>query len=96
MTVADHGRDVFRHPGFARFWTAETVSDFGSYITTIALQVLVVLTLNGSATDVGLLNASRWLPYLLLAARQHLKRGLLLYGPPAQGRPTPCAISSAS
>lgn len=39
---------------------------FGSYITTIALQVLVVLTLHGSATDVGLLNASRWLPYLLL------------------------------
>jgi len=86
MTVADHGRDVFRHPGFARFWTAETVSDFGSYITTIALQVLMVLTLHGSATDVGLLNASRWLPYLLLAARQHLKRGLLLYGPPGTGK----------
>ena len=40
-------------------------SDFGSYITTIALQVLVVLTLDGSAADVGFLNASRWLPYLL-------------------------------
>ena len=44
---------------------AETVSGFGSYVTTIALQVLVVLTLSGTATDVGLLNASRWLPYLL-------------------------------
>ncbi len=29
-------------------------------------QVLVVITLQGSATDVGFLNASRWLPYLLL------------------------------
>ena len=42
------------------------MSGFGTYITTIALQMLVVLTLGGTATDVGLLNASRWLPYLLL------------------------------
>lgn len=51
---------------FRRFWLAETVSGFGTYITTIALQVLVVVTLGGTALDVGLLNASRWLPYLLL------------------------------
>lgn len=59
-------RDVFRHRGFLSFWAAETVSGFGTYVTTIVLQVLVVLTLSGTATDVGLLNASRWLPYLLL------------------------------
>lgn len=58
-------RDVFRLPGYLAFWTAETVSGFGSYITTLALQVLVVLTLKGTATDVGLINAARWLPYLL-------------------------------
>jgi len=52
--------------GFRAFWAAETVSGFGTYITTIALQVLVVITLGGTATDVGLLNAARWLPYLLL------------------------------
>jgi hypothetical protein len=56
--------DVFGHPGFLGYWTAETVSGFGTYVTTVALQVLVVVTLHGSATDVGLLNASRWLPYL--------------------------------
>jgi MFS family permease len=58
--------DVFRHPDFTRFWVAETVSGFGSYVTTMALQVLVLLTLHGSAADVGLLNASRWAPYLLV------------------------------
>lgn len=58
--------DPFRYPGFALFWAAETVSGFGTYITTIALQVLVVLVLGGTAADVGLLNAARWLPYLLL------------------------------
>lgn len=56
---------VFAVPGYLQFWTAWTVSEFGVYITTTALQVLVVLTLHGSASDVGLLNASRWLPYLL-------------------------------
>ena len=51
--------------GFRLFWTASTVSDFGTPITTLAIQVLVVTTLSGSAADVGLVNAARWLPYLL-------------------------------
>ena len=59
-------RDVFRLPGFAKFWAAEAVSEFGTYVTTIALQVLVVLTLGGAAFEVGLVNAARFLPYLLL------------------------------
>lgn len=63
--VTQPPRDVFRHPGFLRFWSAETVSGFGDYITVLALQVLVVTTLAGTAVDVGLLGASRWLPYLL-------------------------------
>lgn len=66
MRPAGRAQDVFRLPGYPAFWLAETVSGFGSYITAIALQVLVVLTLGGSATDVGLLNAARWLPYLVL------------------------------
>ena len=52
-------------PGFARFWTASTVSGFGTYITTLAIQVLIVLTLHGGAAGVGLVSAARWLPYLL-------------------------------
>ncbi len=51
---------------FTRFWAGETVSSFGSYITTLALQTLVVLTLDGTAQDVGWLNSARWLPYLVL------------------------------
>ena len=42
------------HAGFRLFWTASTVSDFGTPITTLAIQVLVVTTLSGSAADVGL------------------------------------------
>lgn len=53
-------------PGFTRFWIAEAVSSFGTYVTLLALQTLVVLTLDGTAREIGWLNAVRWLPYLLL------------------------------
>ncbi|MET3807247.1 MFS family permease [Nakamurella sp. UYEF19] len=51
---------------FRRFWVASSVSAFGTYVTTVALQVLVVDDLGGSATEVGLVNAARWAPYLLV------------------------------
>lgn len=51
---------------FIRFWWGEAVSGLGSAITFLALQTLVLVELNGSATQVGWLNSARWLPYLLL------------------------------
>ena len=53
-------------PGFSRFWWGEAVSGFGSAITLLALQTLVVVTLQGSAVEVGWLNSARWFPYLVL------------------------------
>lgn len=58
--------DVLRQTPFRRFWAASTVSGFGTYVTTVALQVLIVVTLDGTATDVGAVTSARWLPYLLL------------------------------
>jgi MFS family permease len=85
--------------GFARFWTASTVSGFGTYVTTLAIQVLIVLTLHGGAAGVGLVSAARWLPYLLfglvagvlvdrsrrrpLLVTTDIGRGLLLIAIPA-------------
>ncbi len=56
----------FPTAAFTRFWRAEAVSSFGTYVTLLALQTVVVLTLDGDAQDVGWLNSARWLPYLLL------------------------------
>lgn len=53
-----------RNSAFVRFWLASTVSDFGTYITTVALSVTVLVSLNGTALDQGLVNAARWAPYL--------------------------------
>ncbi|MEU6083306.1 MFS transporter [Streptomyces sp. NPDC047108] len=52
-------------PGYVRLWTAATVSSFGTHVTTLALQILAAVTLHATAFELGLLNAARWLPYLL-------------------------------
>ncbi|MGH3730025.1 MAG: MFS transporter [Micromonosporaceae bacterium] len=57
--------EVFISRPFLRYWRANAVSGLGTYVTLFALQALVVLTLHGSAADVGWLNAARWLPYLI-------------------------------
>ncbi|MGP4016026.1 MFS transporter [Saccharopolyspora sp. 5N708] len=51
---------------YRRFWTASTVSIFGTYITGLALQILAAVTLHATATELGVLGAARWVPYLLL------------------------------
>ncbi|MGH3712089.1 MAG: MFS transporter [Micromonosporaceae bacterium] len=56
---------LLRLPDYRRFWAASTVSVFGTHVTTLALQILVVVTLRASGLELGLVNAARWLPYLL-------------------------------
>ncbi|SMC95731.1 MFS transporter [Kibdelosporangium aridum] len=51
--------------GFGKFWAADTVSLVGSYVTTVALPSLAIVTLQASEPEVGLVQAARWLPYLL-------------------------------
>jgi predicted MFS family arabinose efflux permease len=58
-------RASFPSGSFTRYWRAVAVSGFGTYVTFFALQTLVVLTLNGSAADVGWLNAAETLPYVV-------------------------------
>ena len=53
-----------RHTGFRRFWAASTISDFGTYISSVAIGVIVVSDLGGSAADVGLVRGAGVLPYL--------------------------------
>jgi MFS family permease len=85
--------------GFGSFWAAATVSGFGTYITSLAIQVLVVVSLHQGATGVGLVSSARWLPYLLfglvagvlvdrsrrrpLLVATDLARGVLLLAIPA-------------
>lgn len=54
-----------RHRGFRLFWAASTVSAFGTYLTALAVGVLVVTDLGGDALDVGIVQAAAVAPYLL-------------------------------
>ncbi len=62
-SLTQHGE---RSSDFRRFWWGEAVSGLGSAITSLALQTLVLVTLQGGAVQVGWLNSARWLPYLVL------------------------------
>lgn len=55
-----------KYKDFVLFWVAMTTSVFGNYITSLALQVLIVVNMGGSTIDVGWVSASRWLPYVFL------------------------------
>ncbi len=74
------------YPGYMRFWAASTASDFGTYITTVAINVIIVLTLHGGAGSVGVVNAARWLPYPLLGlfagawVDRHQRKPILVAG----------------
>jgi MFS family permease len=61
--VDDGGFFISR--SFSHYFRADAMSVLGTYVTLFTLQALVVLTLDGTASDVGWLNASRWLPYLV-------------------------------
>lgn len=53
------------HREYVRFWAADTVSLIGTSVTALALQALAIEDLRASGTEVGVLGAARWLPYLL-------------------------------
>jgi len=52
---------------FLKLWAGETVSLFGSEVTLLALPLAAVLTLHVSAVQLGVLNAAKFAPFLLLS-----------------------------
>jgi hypothetical protein len=52
-------------PAFRRLWAAQAVSLAGDQLTTLALPLLAVLVLHASPAAVGLLSASRVIPFLV-------------------------------
>ncbi len=62
--MTDRPLRLRRNAGFRRFWAASTISDLGTQIGTVAIGVLVVADLGGTATDVGLVQSAGVAPYL--------------------------------
>lgn len=51
---------------FRLFWAGDTISLFGSQITLLALPLTAALLLHATATQMGILRAVEYLPFLLL------------------------------
>jgi MFS family permease len=60
-----HGR-LIGQPGFRRLWFGQTVSEFGSQVTTLALPLAAVLVLHASTFQVGLLTTAGFAGFLLI------------------------------
>jgi predicted MFS family arabinose efflux permease len=58
---------LWKHPDFLKLWFGQTVSQFGSHITSGALPLIAVLTLDATPAQMGLLSAAGALPVLLFS-----------------------------
>ena len=56
---------LWRHRDFMSLWGAETISQFGTQVTLLALPLVAILTLDESASRVALLTTAEFLPFLL-------------------------------
>jgi MFS family permease len=58
---------LWRNGDFLHLWSAQTISQFGSQITLLALPLAAILVLDASAFEVAALTAVEWTPWLLFS-----------------------------
>src|ERR1700694_151685 len=58
---------LWRHPDCVKLWAGETISRFGSEISRLAIPLTAALVLNASPSQMGLLGAFEFAPFLLLS-----------------------------
>ncbi len=56
---------LWRHPDFLKLWSAETVSQFGTQVSQLAIPLAAVIVLDASAFEVALLGTVEFLPFML-------------------------------
>ena len=57
--------ELWRHADFLRLWSAQTISQFGSQISGLALPLVAILLLDASAFEVAALGVVEFLPFAL-------------------------------
>ncbi len=58
---------VLSNTDFLKLWSGETVSLIGSQVTQFTLPLVAVITLNATAFEVGILNALRFVPFIVVS-----------------------------
>jgi len=83
---------VLSNRDFAKLFAGETISQIGSQITQFTVPLVAIITLNASAFQVGVLNALKFVPVLVIAIfagvwlDQHRRRPIMIG----------CALGSAA
>src|SRR5918999_5351992 len=62
-----HPTGLWRHADFMRLWSAQTISQFGTQVTLLALPLAAIVVLEASAFEVAVLGAVEWAPWLLFS-----------------------------
>ncbi len=72
------------HPGYRKFWVSDTISSFGTYLTSVAMPLVATFTLQVTEAQFGLITGTRYAPYLLFGliagvfADRHRRRPVLV------------------
>ena len=63
--MAAHVVDTSRSGAFVGYWVADGISSLGTFVSALALQLLLIENLHADQTALGVVRAAQWLPYLL-------------------------------
>jgi MFS family permease len=58
---------LWRHQDFLKLWSAETISQFGTAITGLALPLVAIIVLHASAFEVAALGTIEFAPFILFS-----------------------------
>jgi MFS family permease len=56
---------LFHHPNFRKLWVGDTISQFGTQVSQLAIPLVAIIFLKASPFEVALLGAVQFLPFLL-------------------------------
>src|SRR6266571_34871 len=59
--------DLWRHHDFMKLWVGQSISEFGTPISQIAIPWIAIKTIKASAFEVAALTTVQFLPFLLFA-----------------------------
>ena len=75
MSAGTGGGLLRCHRDFRLLWLGETTGTFGAAVSSVALPLIAVTTLDASTFEVGLLSAASWLPWLVVGLPVHMLSG---------------------
>lgn len=67
VAMSPVNRSLWHHVDFLKLWVGETVSEFGSQVTQLAVPLAAAVVLGASPGEMGILAALQMLPFLLLS-----------------------------